>query len=241
MPPLASLSRRPSIAVSVGLAALLLPLSGASQEQHDKSPSTTVLFAQETLRALHPELTGKGYFMSITTFGSFDVPWTSIPPFDVDIGRTETGYMEIPHPVLNAHFQFGPDNILDDVSFRSPKAALEIKNDQIRKQVDSHQSWSDKEIAEALKEAGARFGPNEGAELLRVVPLNVLEPFIGSMHIDSTEFRLRYQQKPKSLAELYWVIVGHADVGAGHAVEWSIICEPFEGKIVSITRTRKVQ
>ena len=95
MPPLASLSRRPSIAVSVGLAALLLPLSGASQEQHDKSPSTTVLFAQETLRALHPELTGKGYFMSITTFGSFDVPWTSIPPFDVDIGRTETGYMEM--------------------------------------------------------------------------------------------------------------------------------------------------
>jgi len=209
----------------------------------------TVLSAQEMLRALYPELTGKNYIMSVTTFGSFDMPWTSMPPFDVEIGPVEMGHMEIVgsgksspaterHPVLAAHFEFGRDNILDQVSFRSPEAALEIENDRIRKQVDSHQGWSDKEIAEALKGAGAKFGPNEGADLLRVVPLNVLEPFIGSMHIDSTEFRLRHQQKPRSLADLYWIIVGHATLGAGHADEWSLICEPFEGKIVWITRTR---
>jgi hypothetical protein len=238
---LTSLSRRPNIVAVIRLAALFLPLRSASREQRERSSSTTVLSAQEILQALYPELTGKGYFMSITTFGSFDMPWTSIPPFDAEIGRTEMGYMEISGPVLTAHFEFGRDNILDNVFFRSPKAALEIENDRIRKQVDSHQGWSDKEVTGALKEAGARFGPNQGAELLRAVPLKVLEPFIGSMHTDSTEFRLQHQQKPRSLAELYWVIVGHADPGDGHAVEWEINCEPFEGKIVSISRTRKLQ
>jgi len=249
---LTSLTRRPSIAVAVGLTALLLPLRSAFREQRERSSSTTVLSAQEILRALYPELTGKNYIMSVTTFGSFDMPWTSMPPFNVEIGRMEMGHMEIVgpgksseaterHPIVTAHFEFGRDNILDEVYFRSPKAALEIENDRIRKQVDFHQGWTDKEVAEALKEAGAKFGPNQGAELLRVVPLNVLEPFIGSMHIDSTEFRLRHQQKPRSLAQLYWVIVGHADPGDEHAVEWEILCEPFEGKVFSVTRTRKVQ
>ena len=249
---LTSLSRRPSIAVAVGLTALLLPVRSASRAQRERSSSMTVLSAQEMLRALYPELTGKNYIMSVTTFGSFDMPWTSMPPFDVEIGPVEMGHMEIVgsgksspaterHPVLAAHFEFGRDNILDQVSFRSPEAALEIENDRIRKQVDSHQGWSDKELAEALKQAGAKFGPNQGAELLRVVPLNVLEPFVGSMHIDSTEFRLRHQQKPKSLAELYWVIAGNADLSDGHAVEWEILCEPFEGKVFSVTRTKKIQ
>ena len=98
---LTSLSRRPSIAVAVGLTALLLPVRSAFRAQRERSSSMTVLSAQEMLRALSPELTGKNYIMSVTTFGSFDTPWTSMPPFDVEIGRVEMGHMEIVGRVIS--------------------------------------------------------------------------------------------------------------------------------------------
>jgi hypothetical protein len=198
--------------LAIGLISLLFPMCSASQEKHDRFLQSPITRAQAMLRALYPQLAGKSYQMSVTTFGSFDIPWTLMPPFDVEIGHSEIGRIEITglgksspvterHPVLIASFQFGADNILDNVYFRSPELTLNLKNDQLRKLVDSHQEWSDQEVAAALKNAGAKFGPNEREQVLKALPLSVLEPFIGLMEIDSAEFRMRHQQKPASLAQ----------------------------------------
>lgn len=112
---------------------------------------------------------------------------------------------------------------------------IEDRVDKVRKGVDEHPEWPDARAVEALKAAGAKFGPDDRAELLRALPLKKLEPFTGSLEAVSAEFvvRLTYQdEKPE--APLQWRVEAkwHSEDGQYEA-DCSLSLEPFEGFLVS--------
>jgi DNA (cytosine-5)-methyltransferase 1 len=196
------------------------------------------------LRALYPELADKQYAMCASTFAQFDQGWPFIPFLDVTVGRgscdpSKDGSFGVPQDtelrkVLSGRFEFDANGLLVDVFVQSDSLLSRTDNERIRKVVDMHQDWSDQQVADALKSAGAKFGPDDRKALTEKIPVNALEPFIGKFQIESSEFRLRHKQEPTSLAELYWTVDGESTVSDGRKLHWSLILEPFEGRLTSL-------
>jgi len=76
---------------------------------------------------------------------------------------------------------------------------------QIRRRGGRHREWSDEEVVKAMNEAGAKFGPEHKAELLRALPLEGLAPFMGGeIEVVSAEFRARLLGS-REPALIWWV------------------------------------
>lgn len=234
------------LGLNVAVFILLICLSAVAQEtpqdQFDK-----VTTAQGFLRALYPETRDKNYIMNIAASTQFDHNWTFLSDLDVWIGPSDRrsgdtnppghAYWKKPE-VLSAFFQFRTsDQFIDEVNIRF--LPLESKLKAVRAQVNAHQQWSDQQVSTVLKKAGAAFGPNGEDALRKAVPIEALEPFIGKLHIESAEFFLRHKQSPRSLAELYWEVDGTSILPNGREVRWSLILEPFTGRLQSLSRGRE--
>lgn len=234
-----------------GVLALLLSVGSipCRCQAVDGSNSRYFSTAQAFLKAVYPGLANKGYVMSVNAFRAFDTDWVDMPPFDVEVGPTEKGHTDLVggrdrrpaqmvkrKPVLTASFDFDQRGLVE-VHVQSDTVTLDSENEQMRQVVNVHQGWSDQQVAAALKQAGARFGPEQRESVLKGLPTEELKPFIGDLQVDSSEFRVRHQQKPSSLAELYWVVEGHSEMNAGRKFEWELRCEPFEGRLTSVSRS----
>jgi hypothetical protein len=230
----------------VALAAMLLVVPAFSQRT---SPSqfTELGVAQRFLRALYPELKDKKYVMTIIASSQFDSDLSYLPTFGISVGPTEqmlrsTADAELQSnryweksEVLRASFQFRKSGELIDnvyIEFTPLKAKSKLLLDQ----VNSHQQWSDQQITASMKKAGAKFGPNDQSALLKEVPTEALEPFIGQFRIESSEFHLRHKQSPRSLAELYWEVDGESELESGQKAHWTLIFEPFAARLTSLSR-----
>ncbi len=196
------------------------------------------------LRALYPELVDKQYVMCASTFASLDQGWSFIPFLDVSVSLgscelSKDGSSEAPQDgrlrkVLNARFEFDRNGRLLNVFVQGDTLLSRSNNEHIRNVVDAHQQWTNQQVAAALKSMGAKFGPDDGEAVIKNIPFDALEPFIGKFQIESSEFRLRHEQEPTSLAELYWVVDGESTFPDGKKLHWSLILEPFEGRITSL-------
>jgi hypothetical protein len=227
--------------------ALLLLLSLSAQAQGGpRGEFAKVEVAREFVRALFPETTAKDYVIDVTASTQIDSDWNYLSDFDVSVGPGDSraadsnppgrAYWKKPE-VLGALFRFRVgDPFIGDVYIQFHP--LESKLALVLAQVNAHQGWSDSEVAAALRRAGARFGPNDGDALRNAVPIDALEPFIGKLEINSSEFFLRHEQKPRSLAELYWEVDGGSVLPNGRQARWTLILEPFEGRLQSLTRGR---
>ena len=92
-------------------------------------------------------------------------------------------------------------------------------------------------MATELKHAGAKFGPSERAAIIAAVPSKALEQFIGSVTVESAEFRLRQQQKPEPIAELYWVVEASSMMSNGEKANWEMGFDAFEGRLTNLSRS----
>lgn len=233
---------------------ILLPLACALTfvvPAHLKSSTSSSPFleAQELLRQLYPELKNKRYVMSVELNGAFDMNWTSTPRFSVEVGPSERGHEHytvdrsgIPHireekPVLGALFGFDSEGLLETLHVNSPEIVFGKKNEALRKLVDSHREWNDADVIHALKGSGVRYGPEDRDAFLQIAPFGALEPFIGgAFQIESAEFNFRHQQPSGSLANLYWEVEGASQTPTGKRLHWTIVFEPFGGRLTSIIR-----
>jgi len=212
------------------------------------SDATQLLRAQQLLRALYPELRNKNYVMSVEASGAFDMDWTSLPVLSVEIGPAEKGHKEYiadksgtlrtvqESPVFGAMVALDTYGRVLDLSARARDILSGEKNEGLRKQVDSHRQWTSSQVGAALKDAGAKFGPDNREALIQAIPREALEPFIGQFQVDTVEFRLRHEQPSGSLAELYWEAVAVSQDPGGKPMHWSLLFEPFGGKLTSIIR-----
>lgn len=233
--------------------ALVFTLAGVLAQGNPprtSEPKSGVEGVQVFLKALFPELSAKNYVMSIEANGAFDLNWSRLSVLSVYIGRAERGHRDIvanvpieksvveEKPILTGLFEFGQDGIIDSVNIHSPMILADEKNDAIRKLVDASRGWSDAKVMDALREAGAKFGPENRDLLMQNIPREALQPFTGPLQTESAEFHLRHDQSyPGSLALLYWEIDAVSTAPNGKRTHWSLLEEPFLRKITAIYRS----
>jgi hypothetical protein len=228
----------------------LLPLTSPGQQANPSGDFSTspISTARILLHQLYPDLDDKGYIAEIELSAPFDRAWTSTPEFSFIISRRSASFGRPPSPpvgaqtviksehVVQALFGFDSVGIIEDLHIHSAEVVFDTKQDEIRKLVDSHRSWSDAQVEAALKKAGAQFGPSDQEAFSKHLPRKELEMLLGDFKVDSTEFRLRHQQPSGSLAELYWEVNVSSTVRDGRLLHWSLTFEPFTGKVISIVR-----
>lgn len=210
-------------------------------------PDDYVARAIRLLRGLYPGLKGaypRGVHVEIEDGQDLfnrplDDPDT-IYPSEIHLyaaGRAEPGdpqYSLHPDPVLVSHFGF----LVEAKGLRLLWVWGPFVNghlDKLKEDLDKHPEWPDARVVEALKGAGAKFGPDDKAELLRALPLKELEPCTGRLEIGSAEFRVRFPvegEQPK--ANLTWRVVAKAYSPDGrYETDCIMLFEPFEGALMS--------
>lgn len=103
-----------------------------------------------------------------------------------------------------------------------------------RRPHDAH--WNDAQIIEVLKKSGAKYGPEEKEAFLAQIPIEKLRMFIGTVHVESSEFRLRNPQPSGSGALMYWEVEATSAESGPNRVRWTLIFEPIGGRLISVMR-----
>ncbi len=137
-------------------------------------------------------------------------------------------------PLLSADFNFDPERrLLKHLWVSGP--FLTGRLDKLRTELDEHPDWPDARLVQALKAAGAKYGPDDQAAFLRALPLKELEPYTGPLEVVSTEFDVRLPvykgEKPK--ADLTWWVEAkwHSADGRLEARR-TMTFEPFDGALM---------
>lgn len=139
-------------------------------------------------------------------------------------------------PVLSARFLFDwqteKKELLDLLAFGP---GVFGRRDEFAEEVARHPEWSDAEVVKAMNEAGAKFGPEHKAELLRALPLEGLAPFMGGqIEVVSAEFMVQHlgSRNPN----LIWWVRANWHGSGGREADCTLMLEPFEGKLQGVSR-----
>jgi hypothetical protein len=89
-----------------------------------------------------------------------------------------------------------------------------------------------------MNEAGARFGPEHKAELLRTLPTEVIETYVGDRIEVTTSvyFLIRsVTASGKGEADLHWQVLVKSHPLDGLDATYRLQFEPFDGRLVAIS------
>jgi hypothetical protein len=204
--------------------------------------------AQRIVQTLYPETRGKGYAVLFSVGGTYDRAWKNLPRLELAILETnstpsielllgEKGRKYKPlDPELIASFGFDKDGRIESVTIHGDALANDKKDKQISELVNTHRNWSDAQVVRALKEAGAKYGPEDKDSFLASLPLKDLEEFLGKLTIKSAEFQLRHDQPGGPIPELWWTVEAESRSTGGKTQIFTLILEPFAGKLNHIIR-----
>jgi hypothetical protein len=147
------------------------------------------------------------------------------------------------NPVLKAHFLFeyvGDDKELIDVYLTGP--AARGREETFGELVRGHRQWSEAQVIQALKGAGAMYGPGKKEEVISALPLTQLTPYVGELKVESVRLDLKKPSNwtDKALGDwgvCAWIVAVTATAPSGNKHKYYFIVEPFGGKVISIWET----
>jgi hypothetical protein len=161
------------IRLSLALAGLFLGTLPCLTAQEPTRCPNPIYDAQKFLQALYPESKGKGYAILYSVGGTYDTAWSYLPRLEVNLLDTsytpsvqllldkEARKSDPPPSLLLAYFDFDKDSRFERISIGGDILANDTKRAQIEQKVNKRQNWSDAQVARALKEAGAKYGPED--------------------------------------------------------------------------------
>ena len=249
----AKLMRR--LAVMVLLFALGTP-TGLAQQNPPISQETVLTFVHDFLQVFYPELLSKGHRLELSVVHPAEDSWreisgvyfTVMPEVPPDYGfRGNLNGQPIPEDRPNpSSILLSGDVWLPPIEHgsrieqvdTSSGGANERKLTILRELVQSHPEWSDAQAIGALKQAGARFGPDEKQSLINSLPLGKAERFLGALKITSVEFNHLPPDRVGSFAAtaLDWTVRAEARFSVGTDAEYVFGFEPFEGKLTFLMK-----
>jgi hypothetical protein len=113
---------------------------------------------------------------------------------------------------------------------------------EARKQVNSHPHWTEAEVENALKKAGAHFGPKDKSTFLQSVPVQTLETLLSKITILKADFLVRDQEgSENSTADLTWDVLLLSHVEGRKDLRYRAAFEPFNGRLVYLAKNPLVQ
>jgi len=231
--------RNRTVLILVALSALCVRAATSATR-----PDDYVTRARQFLRALYPGLSGRlrpviiGNRLVDSLRRSPDTMNTfTMLLYDFELGLTgepvQGAWCDA--PPVSAVFGFDwqtEDKELYHLEVHGP--AIEGDAEKFAANVAKRQDWSDAQVATALKDAGARFGRDRKAELLRSFPRVQLKPFMaGDLEVVSAEFH--FQRDPQMQLPPSWLVQTKWHATDGRESDCSLTFEPFHGYITSIS------
>jgi hypothetical protein len=197
-------SRRRTLLISALFACCVLEVTGAT------APDDYTARAKQFLRTLYPGLPRvRAMIDDETDLGGRPAYPNVITPFVISLYPSPHQAVVVGQPppsqdmVLAALFDFDLEtHDLRRVRVWGP--FVTGRQEELVKEVDAHQEWSDEQVVKALKAAGAKFGPDDREAFLRALPLKELEPFTGRLEVRSVRFNLRLVLDAEKSALLAW-------------------------------------
>lgn len=136
------------------------------------------------------------------------------------------------HPLAEAYFYFGHDGRL--VGFLGSLMSVQEKNLAIKDALKAHPESSETAMVRALKQAGARYGPENEHEFLEVIPWGTLKNTLGNVHLSKAKFQFCASPKPDCDPALYWQVSMEKPRRGGGITCFRLLFEPFEGKLTNL-------
>jgi hypothetical protein len=157
--------------------------------------------------------------------------WINLSPSVMGLPPWDPEVMKRAEPVLGASFEFDLEKrLLRELWVSGPLVTGRL--DKVKKELGEHPDWPDSRLVEALKAAGAKYGPDDRAALLRAIPLKELEPYTGRMEVISARFDVREGDGPK--AALTWFVDAKWRSPDGQREAFrTMMFEPFEGALMN--------
>jgi hypothetical protein len=240
------LRRKLSLVALIMTTVFALPVTRLGATQEPVRCPNPVYEAQRFVQTLYPETRGKGYAVLFSVGGTYDEAWknlprlelailetNSTPSIDLLVGDTRRKYKPL-NPELIASFYFDKDGRIESVTIQGNALVNDKKDKQISVLVKTHRNLSDAQVVRALKEAGAKYGPEDKDSFLASLPLKDLEEFLGKLTIKSAEFHLRHDQPGGPIPELRWSVEAESRSAGGKIQIFTLIFEPFAGKLNQI-------
>jgi hypothetical protein len=241
--------------LTLALGVLFASTIGASQP----FSSSTNVFAitQSVLRIFYPEVFGQGrqaifsseHPVDSNVWGDFSGTHFTVKRFSSDtswnpLNDAKTG--QLIAPPENTTFlegqiwvapRFGLMWLIIEGDLANAK-----QNTAIAALVESHPEWSDEQAADALKSAGALYGPADKSEFTKSLHLPELEKSLGLKLVSSEnpEFppiRFEGWTNPDhvgSFGRFAWAVRLQADFPGGRPRKYAFVFEPFHGKLTDI-------
>jgi hypothetical protein len=106
----------------------------------------------------------------------------------------------------------------------------------VEREINLHQEWSDEEAIAALERGGAKYGPREKEAFLRTLPLSSLTELFGKTTIASTRFNLRveFPSGERRSGTLTWTVYFKCGDDKHPAAIYGASFEPFEGRLLNL-------
>jgi hypothetical protein len=245
--------------LSILLALALLPfgVSGQSDNGADK-----IVVAKRGAGELFPELKGRGLRVIIEDSNSLDDIERGPTAFKLHIFKAVnyppdwggaskcspfiTYAVDVPEPfsdkcpsvLISVGFAFpvmGDDRILS-ISAGGPA----VNTNEVTKMnglVDIHTEWSDRDIDEALRKAGAHFGSWAKDDLIHSLPMPAFKRLLGDVEVVSVKFSTRNEQQLQAhlpAAELGWDVTLTSRMKGRKDFKYHAFFEPFGGKLTGL-------
>ncbi len=232
------------------LTALLLTGTSAFAQTNIPVKQETILtFAHDLLQVFYPEVLDKNHRLSLCIVAPGDFPWIEIGGvyFTVTEGKVNPLEQLISsHPVTTAPIILGGSMWLPPKAYGRVQE-LQANSDAVHEQqlqdlryvIASHADWSETQITNAVKQAGARYAPDAQEAFVNSLPLNKAERFLGILKITSVKFEYpgRDQNGHFRPAALDWAVSAKATLPDGSHPSYFFTFEPFEGKLTSLRQS----
>jgi hypothetical protein len=212
-----------------------------------------VLLAQEFLHASYPNLKDRHLFITIVRDYAFDLPAAPMREFSLYVCEGPKykilGYMggypegakspspAAPGPVypkqhLATGFKFDQNGRLLFFSAEGDAVGDLVAGASFREAREAHPEWAEAQVTSEFKRMGAKYGPDDKEQLIKDLPVELLERYLGKLTIESAAFEGadRGELPPGN-----WFVKIRAQDGQGHEMKYTLLIEPFKGSLLSIT------
>ena len=235
------------LARCIGTILLALTLSMPStlaQQDPPVSQVTLLTFAHDLLQLFYPELFDENHRVTLCVTAPGNSDWTQLAgvyfavtpegvnPLNQLIAASAPEHIVLTGSIWLPPKQYGRVQQLQAFS----EVVHEHQLKELRRLVMSHPEWSQVQIADAVKQAGVRFGPSDKDAFVSSLPLNKTERFFGVLKVTSVEFTYPRKDALGHLMEsrLDWVVQAEATLPDGTHPDYVFTFEPFEGKLVDM-------
>jgi hypothetical protein len=227
---------------------ILMPTQQDAAQTKTPGRNTTLRFVHDFLVFFYPDVMKKGNQLVVGISHPADsswqeihgvyfkvVPFSSDEPNPLDDRNSKAillagTFWLIPKPEDDRVFQL----TVSSEGVHDRELAL------VRNSVESHPGWSAEQSIQALKAAGARYGPDQKEEFIKAIHVDQAERFLGKITIRSVEFNNISSVQSHVISEslFKWTLVADAEFPDGGHSQYVLDFEPFDGRLVSVSAVK---